>query len=252
MKRIVIFCLLGFTSSAVMADDVLEQDAQSSQEQEVVTERSSFDGFYLGAGIGGSFSQNKYDGVMKKQNVNRFIGDIHVGYGKVLRERFYLGLEVLLEGTSTKTSDAELNDDLKKNLGEILKKIDKMFDGAITDPKLSAKVKNKGITPEVTVKVGYVAANCMFYAKAGAAKPRTEIDVFGSAKVGATEHRGHFVEKITKVKPVIAIGAARAFGNRWNANVEVGYQFKQKVQILGRDFETNGGPKVRLGVSHTF
>lgn len=249
MKRIVIFCLLGFTSSAVMADDVLEQDAQSSQEQEVVTERSSFDGFYLGAGIGGSFLQNKHDGIMKKQNVNRFTGDIHIGYGRVLRERFYLGLEVLGELTKQKTQDAEYSDDFKKKVKGELEAEATSNGGSISGFSMNAKVRNKAFTPELTLKVGYVAGSSMFYAKGGIARPEAKALFRVEASLNNGEkYAKNFNESTSKIVPVVYLGGARALGNRWNANVEAGYQFYQER----KGDKTNGGWKVRAGVTRTF
>lgn len=249
----IVFCLFGLISSAVMADEILEQDAQNSQEQEEASERNPFDGFYLGAGIGGSFLKNKCATFMKNQNVNRFAGNIFVGYGKVINNHFYVGAEVLLNMASTKTQNAELTKDIKSHANELLGKMDTKLAGkALTDATISATVKNKGITPELSLKIGYVTSKCMFYAKAGLAQPRTVIDAFGSAKDGTEEHKASVTTRFNNVRPIVGVGAARSFGNRWNANVEVAYQFKQKKQILGQDFETNGGPKVRVGVSHTF
>lgn len=243
MKKIILLGLSGvMVASAVMAEDVLEQDNQ----EQIVVEKSPFDGIYLGAGIGGSFLQNKANGIMKKQNVNRFIGDIYAGYGKVINEKLYLGVEALIEISSAKKNDAELTADARTKIESSVTSPT----GPITDKKISVEVKNKAVAPELALKVGYVAGNNMFYAKGGLSFPRTEVVINGSGRVGTPVQEFHYTEvkKINKVAPVVYLGVARAFGNRWNANVEAGYQFAQKKDGI----KVNGGWKVRAGVARTF
>lgn len=244
MKKIAVFCLAGFAASAVMAEDVVEQDNQ----EQVIAEKNPFDGFSVGAGVGGSFLQNKSDGV-KKQNVNRFIGDIYAGYGKVLvNGKLYLGVEALLEMTSSKKNNAELSAEAQTELNKRVKKALTEKGKTTSDEKGEIVVGNKAFTPELTLKAGYVAGNNMFYAKGGIAFPRAELTVNASYTEGTTKQTASETKKINKVAPVVYLGVARAFGSKWNANIEAGYQFEQKEN----DYKVNGGWKVRAGVAYTF
>lgn len=255
MKKIMMMMVAGLAaSSMVMADDIEQID-------EGTTTSGAFDGLYVGAGVGGSFLKNKGHANlkdtadsgtqarnvdMKTSNINRFNGDVFVGFGKTINGNFYLGGELLLEfaGSKTKNVTEANGNELKYTI---------TTDGA----DVAFKVKNKGFTPELTLKAGYVSGNNIFYAKAGIARPEASLLLVKAAdgvELGSC--------KVNKIVPVVYLGAARAFCNKWNANIEVGYQFQQKKDFalandtskfdIKADVKVNKGWKVRAGVAHTF
>lgn len=259
MKKVMIVLAFGvFTSNAVIADNLVEQNGE--------TDSGVFDGLYVGAGIGGSFLKNKGHtkttdvtdpenitdvdagiGNIKTSSVNRFVGNVFVGYGKAIKGKFYLGGELLLELTESKTKA------VTKDNGEAF-----TFD--FTGVNYTVKAKNYGFVPELTLKAGYVTGNNMFYAKAGILRSETSLFLTGDNKTEVEM-------KANEIVPVVYLGFARAFCNRWNASIEVGYQFQQKKDLSCRCadgqenpsfFETksnvkfNKGWKVRAGVARTF
>ena len=205
MKKIAMLALVAFTFNA-MAEEAEQEVAQVE-----TAETSPFDGLFVGAGIGGNFLKHKADGY-KDMKVNRFAGDIFFGYGKTFNNVYVAG-EALLEFSQAKTKDIEKSD----------------------GTKTGKKIKTQMFTPELTLKLGYVYCNNMFYAKAGIARPTAKTE--NSAKN----------KSIVKITPVIYAGVARAFGN-WAANVEAGYQFRQSKDSV----KANEGWKVRAGISRAF
>lgn len=249
MKKIALFCLFGVTAGAVMAEDIVEQDNQ----EQVVAEKNPFDGFYVGAGVGGSFLQNKSNGVMKKQNVNRFTGDIYAGYGKAFANgKLYLGIEALLDIASSKKNNVDLDSAAQTKLNYEIKAEIEAKGATINNVNAKVVVKNKAFTPELTLKTGYIAGNNMFYAKGGIAFPPAEVTLNASYREGSVDKSFNVSKKINKVVPVVYLGVARAFGSKWSSNIEAGYQFKQKGNNYTVNYKLNGGWKVRAGVAYTF
>lgn len=210
MNKLVVSCAAGLLASGmVLADNAEVADEVAAQEEVVV---SPFNGLYVGVGLGGSFLKNKIPYV-KSKNVNRFVGNVFLGYGRVLNQHFYVGGEALVEFTKQKTYEAE------ETSGE----------------KTGAMVRNNAITPELALRLGYVCNCNMFYGKIAAARPTAK----------AWNEDGEY--KFKKIVPAFYLGAARAFGN-WNANIEAGYQLPHKEE----DAKLNGGWKIRAGVSRQF
>jgi len=88
-------------TSASFAEDVVISEQAAPVE-------NAFDTFYFGLGMGGSFV--KYDGKEATSSItkkcNRFIGSTVLGAGKTFKQKFYVGAEILVDFTKSKTRNA--------------------------------------------------------------------------------------------------------------------------------------------------
>lgn len=197
---------------------------------------------YMGVGVGGVSLSNRgnmlmsgYTGgaaslngryLMKTLGINRFFGYTFVGYEKFIKQ-FCIAGEFLLEVAERKTSGVK----------------GKREDEVEYEQAGDFRFKNKGLFPELTVKVGYVNGSDTFYVKTGIAKPASS---FLTANV---EIRN------TTIAPVIYLGLSKTFKNDWKGNIEIGYQFHQKKNYVSvkknieMTFRFGKGWKIRAGIA---
>ena len=231
MKKMFIALLLGGASAGVSMGTEANYDAAPVEDAEEAV--NAFDGLYLGLGIGGSFLQDKGDALIagkhytfSKANVNRFTGNVFVGYNKTFKQKFLLGLEALCDFTKNKRKC--LSDNLPK------------------EGPSDVDVKHSGFTPELALRLGYVYCNSLFFAKIAMVMPR--------AKVYAVDANNKCFGKINKVALGLGLGVERAFCKKWSARLEGEYVFNQKKTFWdGEDndkFKVNKGWNVRAGLAY--
>lgn len=232
MKKMFIALLLGGASAGVSMGTEASYDAAPVEDAEETV--NAFDGLYLGLGIGGSFLQDKGDALalgkhyaLSKANVNRFTGNVFVGYNKTFKQKFLLGLEALCDFTKNKR-----------------KRLTDGVSGAGTPD--DAEVKHSGVTPELALRLGYVYCNSLFFAKIAMVMPR--------AKVFDAEDNGRYMGKINKVALGLGLGVERAFCKKWSARLEGEYVFNQKKTFWdganNAKFKVNKGWNVRAGLAY--
>ena len=112
---------------------------------------SSLDGAYFGLGLGGNFLDNTlYAGNVKlNKSANRFMGTAILGAGKVFGNKLYAGVEGLVD--FAKKSNVRTNKD-----------------------DIEVAFKNRGIVPELALRLGYVYNTYMFYGKIGCSFGKTD------------------------------------------------------------------------------
>lgn len=184
-------------ASAANHNDVMhhENPVFSKSEQRHKANECPFGGIYLGLGIGGNFYKNEEDST-QNQNINRFIGTVASGYGKVLNDVFYVGLEGMMD--FTKSSNKDIYDNNGKSI--------------------DAKYKNCGFIPSIGVRLGYTNNSWLIYGKASASYASCAIEdtIDGSKDV------------ISKITPALALGFERAFCRNFTTRLEGEYRFPSK------------------------
>ncbi len=202
MKKVVLsaaaFAIAFSTNADVMVDEYVVAEA---------VEASIFDSVFFGAGFGGNFlkaspSEDFKDnygfndmGNMKK---NRFMGSLSFGAGKVLKNKLYIGGEVLF--------------DLMKN------KVEEFDDGAGTEVTLRAN----GFVPQFVGKIGYADKNVLVYGKLACAVSKVKAIADGG--------NNNLDESKTGASFVLGAGVERAFCNKFSTALEVDYNFGFKEE----------------------
>ena len=160
---------------------------------------SVFDGIYVGAGItavdDGVRTWNSSENETESDHKVKLAGSLALGYGKVIKEKAYLGLEAGLDVSQ----HSEFNE---------------------------KEVIINGLTPSAALKLGYVnpAAKRMFYIKAGAAYSRAKL-----APEHVTVAYGNY-----KWSPIVALGGEKTCGNV-RTRLEAEYRFRTKKNFSGLD-----------------
>ena len=155
-----------------------------SANAEEAVQASAFNSVYAGLGIGGSFLKSSLDrqGTMK---VNRFMGSVVLGGGKVFKNNAYAGCEFL----------ADFMKNRKKSYG-----LDNF--------------QMKGFIPQVDVKLGYAFRNNVLgYGK------------FGCVWSKATYNDGRHDHSKNKTSFALGLGAEKAFCRKFSTAVEADYNF---------------------------
>ena len=169
-------------------------------------EASVFDSVFAGAGFGGNFLKASptaefkenldFDelGDMKK---NRLMGSVVLGAGKVLKNKMYVGGEVLF--------------DMMKNKEETFEKEDK---------SATVTLKANGLQTQFVGKIGYASQkNVLVYTKLACALSKVNVkanDDLDKSKTGASF--------------VLGLGAEKAFCNKFSTALEVDYNFGFKAE----------------------
>ena len=200
---------------------VVEQQAPESYSN------PSFDGLNFILGIGGSFLKCKLqnDNVTYSKNANRFIGTLGLGYGKTFRNKWYVGIEALLDFTKNKKWEL-----FSKN-------------------RVSSHMKSGGLFPSLGLRLGYVIQkyNTMVYFKIAGSHSSCKAWTEGvSAADGGDQEY-----KANKIVPTLTLGLEKAFGKRFTARLEGEYRFKS-TKTIDDDGELKGneGFNVRALVSY--
>lgn len=194
-----------------------------------------FCGVYVTLGAGGSFLKNKIDGNIGINNaapnvktpnkdLNRVIGVLGLGGGKVFKENFYVGGEVLCDFSSSK----------EKNLGITT------ADGnpAVADD--TVKVKTSAVVPSIGLRLGYFNKNAdlLFYAKAAASYTSTTF----KSHIGQNDYE----TKVSKFAPAVGLGIEKAFGKKFSGRLEGEYRFKSSKEA----YKSASGVNVRALVAY--
>lgn len=209
MKKILLSAAVGSLFFTANADQTV---VTAHEEPAIVVEQAPevcecpFGGLYLGLGIGGSFL--KHDADLK---ANRFIGTVALGGGKVFKEKYYLGLEGMMDFTKQK----------KKEFTEDGHKI---------------QAKTSGCIPSIGIRLGYVYNTWLVYGKISASHASFEVNDF-------TENENFSVKKFA---PALALGVEKAFCKKFTARLEGDWRFASKKEGTS----TNKGFTVRALVAY--
>lgn len=192
-----------------------------------------FDGFYLGAGFGGSFVNNDdmtedcnyvytenmggFDGdvsarKLKDRKSNRVMGSLVVGIGKTFDHGIYAGLEGGFDLSKSKKHDLQI----EHSTGIV---------------KTSGTIKNDGVSYNLGVRLGLTSNNMLVYFKPSIQFNKVSIDGYtndytaGSVKTGKS---GHGSKNKTFA---LALGVERAFcNNNFSVRLEGEYVFPVTVK----------------------
>jgi opacity protein-like surface antigen len=204
MKKVVLsaaaFAMAFSSANAdVMVDEYVIAEA---------VEASVFDSIYAGAGLGGNFlkasptAEFKHDwsfedlGNMKK---NRLMGSVVLGGGKVLKNKVYVGGEVLF--------------DMMKNKEETFK-----------TGNTEVFLKANGLVTQFAGKVGYTSQkNVLVYGKVACALSRVKVNAKAAGKDELDKSK-------TGASFVLGLGAEKAFCNKFSTALEVDYNFGFKAE----------------------
>lgn len=203
-----------------------------------------YDGFYFGLGIAGvnggvkTETTDAYDegvradddiGVDTDNHNMKFAGSLTLGYGRRIKEKAYIGLEVGL--------DASKNSNFVHS---------GMF-SSLRQYDVESKVN--GLVPSVALKLGYVhpGTRGMVYLKAGAAYSKAQakyVDWFDEGHV-----KNSYEQKVSKWSPIIALGGEKLCGKNIRTRLEVEYRFasNKKIDFTNKEVyehEYNGTVKV--------
>ena len=173
-------------------------------------EASIFDSVFLGAGFGGNFLKASPSAEFKDNfdfedlsnlKKNRLMGSVAFGAGKVLKNKMYIGGEVLF--------------DMMKNKEETFEK-----EGTDTEVFLKAN----GLMTQFVGKIGYASQKkVLVYTKMACA--------LSKVKVGAEAAGKEDLEKSkTGASFVLGVGAEKAFCNKFSTALEVEYDFGFKAE----------------------
>jgi hypothetical protein len=211
MKKIVLASLMStFALSVSAEDDVVTEGSPSGA--------TFFDGGYLGLGIGGGSLRNKLrpleatekdksvemNKTPVKLNGKNFFGVLALGGGKAFCGKWYLGGEVSLDFGKSKTKKKEASLDF--GTSGTKKKKDYIF-----------AIKNRGVTPELALRFGYVANDTwLIYVKPSLCFTKTTVKDGEGKKYGS----------ISKPGGAVALGVERSFREKFTARMEVGHEFK--------------------------
>lgn len=177
---------------------------------------SDFGGVNFILGVGGSFLNVKAEDRVKiSKDVNRFIGVIGLGGGKVFKNEFYVGGEALFDFTKEEKYDVS---------------------GVL------AEMKSGGFFSSVGLRVGYVVPQygLMTYFRVAGSHSKA------SGKVKAS---GEKLE-CSKIVPTLALGIEKAFCKKFTARLEGEYRFKATKSDKGVKLTANNGFNVRALISY--
>ena len=195
-----------------------------------------FGGISFILGIGGSFMKAELKNKDKtvyttfeksSKNVNRFIGTIGLGGGKVFKNVFYVGAEVLFD--FTKNKEYTLTQD-------------------ITDAS-NAKLKSNGLFTSLGLRLGYIMPkyNTMIYFKVSGSHSTAKARIDATALAAATPNVDM---KASKIVPTLALGVEKAFCKKFTARLEGEYRFKSTKKDNGLELKANDGFNIRALVSY--
>ncbi len=207
MKKVVLsaaaFAMAFSSANAdVMVDEYVVAEA---------VEASIFDSVFLGAGFGGNFlkaspsaefKDNFYFEDLSNLKKNRLMGSVAFGAGKVLKNKMYIGGEVLF--------------DMMKNKEETFEK-----EGTGTEVFLKAN----GLMTQFVGKIGYASQkNVLVYTKLACALSKVKV----AATDGTDENT--LDKSKTGASFVLGVGAEKAFCNKFSTALEVDYNFGFKAE----------------------
>ncbi|GHT92796.1 hypothetical protein FACS1894122_07100 [Alphaproteobacteria bacterium] len=190
-----LFCSVGFVNADHSVVSVHEEPVvveQPSEPEPAPVEAAyvcPLTGFYVTAGIGGSFYKHKAEGgITESPNHNRFIGVLGLGGGKAFDGGFYAGLEALFDfGSSSRKGG----------------------------------VKISAVSPSLGLRLGYFNRNAetLFYTKVAAS--HSSVDA-------STVNNPDLHDKISKIAPAVALGVEKAFTKKISGRLEGEYRFGSK------------------------
>ena len=186
-----------------------------------------FGGIQFILGIGGSFLKaeikDKDNGTNEKisKNANRFIGTVGLGGGKVFKDKFYAGLEVLFDFTKNKDWTEQVT---------------------YKTVKQNAKLKSNGLFTSLGLRLGYIVPkyNTMVYFKVAGSHSTAKVNLETANKE----------LKAAKIVPTLALGVEKAFCKKFTARLEGEYRFKGTKKADGYELKANDGFNIRALVSY--
>ena len=226
MKKIVASTALAGLLFPVNADTTVV----TAHEEPAIVEQApeecctpDFGGIQFILGIGGSFLKaeikDKDNGTNEKisKNANRFIGTVGLGGGKVFKDKFYAGLEVLFDFTKSKDWTEKYNN-------------------------VDYKLKSNGLFTSLGLRLGYIVPkyNTMVYFKVAGSHSTAKVNLETANKE----------LKAAKIVPTLALGVEKAFCKKFTARLEGEYRFKGTKKADGYELKANDGFNIRALVSY--
>ena len=205
MKKVVLsaaaFAMVFSSANAdVMVDEYVIAEA---------VEASVFDSVFAGVGFGGNFLKASPTAEFKNDwafedlsnlKKNRLMGSVVLGAGKVLKNKIYVGGEVLF--------------DMMKNKEETFK------EGTDTEVFLKAN----GLMTQFVGKIGYTSKkNVLVYGKMACALSKVKVFAEATGKEDLDKSK-------TGASFVLGVGAEKAFCNKFSTALEVDYNFGFKAE----------------------
>jgi opacity protein-like surface antigen len=139
-----------------------------------------------------------------------------LGGGRTFCNNFYFGGEGLLDFTRTSNKEVKLSD------------------GSTT-----AKVKTRGATPELALRLGYVTKGWMFYAKPAVLFPKVTYKIAGEDK------------SICKTGYSVALGLDKSFCKKFSARLEGEYVFRRNKEWGTHKARVGDGFNIRALCSYS-
>lgn len=224
MKKFLVSVAAGACAlQLVNADQLKVQPAEVVVTDEECCNDTSFDGLFLGLGLGGSFYKNKItleDGDAPKQKVDRVIGTVLLGGGRVVNDTVYVGVDVLADFAKKKNKEIATGENAEEDAGVVT-------------------VKNEAFSPSVGLRFGYVRAdwNSMFYFRVSGVR----------TAVSYRDGDGHKIGSCHKIAPAFALGWEKQFSNKLSSRLEVEYKVAAKKTVTDQiKLKNNRGFNVRL------
>lgn len=206
-----------------------EVSADDTTAPECECEESPFGGFFLGAGLGGSFMKAKVNGAIshkkdgdwkeanKSKSANNFMGSLFIGAGKVFNNKWWLGGVAGVNISKNKTWKLE-KIDCQKATGQT----------SWANVTGEQKLKVNGVTPYLGLQFGgIVNLRTKVYLEAGVAFPNSKYFFDGKHDTDSKKSVSVTV-KNSKAAPYLGIGAERACTSKFGAGVFASYQFRTK------------------------
>ena len=230
MKKIVASTALASLLFPVNADTTVV----TAHEEPAIVEQApeecctpDFGGIQFILGIGGSFLKaelkDKDNGTNAKisKNANRFIGTVGIGGGKVFKDKFYVGMEVLFDFTKNKDWTEQVT---------------------YKTVKQNAKLKSNGLFTSLGLRLGYIVPkyNTMVYFKVAGSHSTAKVNLETANKE----------LKAAKIVPTLALGVEKAFCKKFTARLEGEYRFKGTKKADGYELKANDGFNIRALVSY--
>lgn len=272
----------GADSKAYSGSNANEKNTVDYQKGiETSCERASscdFGGFYFGAGLSwmnskrqGMLSDNiaTYPGENENENTNakdrdRFLlmkkskktfgGSVFVGYGVMMGDCAYFGLEGSLDLGMRRKSMATIDSGWEEDVYE-----EEEEEEEKTEYKeiWNTSVKSTGFDPALKVRVGGTIKElgCLIYATCGVAYLKEKFLFTQTRENG----KGDFDVKVSKVVPVLGLGAEKIVyrPNNGKLSIRLEWEHRFKAEKKGKvnengtywsrlDGESRGGDQVRL------
>ncbi|MDR2158103.1 MAG: hypothetical protein LBO02_02170 [Holosporaceae bacterium] len=181
----------------------------------------SFNGTYLGAGLGYGFSENTIEtsrAGIPIQNIsakaNGFFGSLLLGSGKTANAHpFYCSGEILIDFAKTQNDRC-------------------VFQGA------NEEIKSNGVAPYFGFRVGCASDGALFFGKLGLVHKRVSVD------------NSMRSIKISKLIPVWGLGVEKSICNKCTSRVDI--EYRMKTDKSADNYKLEVGRSINLRIAFIY